>query len=84
MINVLFVVVLQEGKSKAQEIRSNLKNLEASSGRLSAHYTKAQNDINETFQVGARVLGQTPTNSCSTPEQKAITNTKQLVFRTLN
>ncbi len=54
MINVLFVIVLQEGKSKAQEIRSNLKNLEASSGRLSAHYTKAQNDINETFQVRSK------------------------------
>jgi hypothetical protein len=45
----------KEGKSKAQEIRNNLKNLEASSGRLSAHYTKAQNDINETFQVSQPV-----------------------------
>jgi len=43
--------LLQEGKSKAQEIRNNLKNLETTSGRLTAQYTKAQNDINETFQV---------------------------------
>ena len=46
-----FLHFLQEGKSKAQEIRNNLKNLEATSGRLTAQYTKAQNDINETFQV---------------------------------
>ena len=46
-----FLHFLQEGKFKAQEIRNNLKNLEATSGRLTAQYTKAQNDINETFQV---------------------------------
>jgi len=48
--------LLKESKSKAQEIRNNLRNIEASSGRLTLHYTKAQNNINEVFQFYTNVL----------------------------
>ena len=48
--------VVHDGKSKASEIRSQLKNLESTSSRLSAQYNKAQNEINETFQYYTTLL----------------------------
>ena len=48
--------VVHDGKSKASEIRSHLKNLESTSSRLSAQYNKAQNEINETFQYYTTLL----------------------------
>jgi len=48
--------VVHDGKSKASEVRSQLKNLESTSSRLSAQYNKAQNEINETFQYYTTLL----------------------------
>ena len=41
--------VVQEGKSKANDIRGQLKTLEATSNRMTSQYNKAQNEINDTF-----------------------------------
>uniref|UniRef100_A0A146M6Y2 B-box type zinc finger protein ncl-1 n=2 Tax=Lygus hesperus TaxID=30085 RepID=A0A146M6Y2_LYGHE len=47
---------VQEGKSKASDIRNMLKTLEHSSGRLQVQYHKAQNEINDTFQFYRSML----------------------------
>ncbi|KAJ9587937.1 hypothetical protein L9F63_018640 [Diploptera punctata] len=46
----LMTQTIQEGKSKATDIRNTLKNLEHTSSRLQVQYHKAQNEINDTFQ----------------------------------
>lgn len=48
--------VVQEGKAKANEIRTQLKNLDATSNRMTSHYNKAQNEINDTFQYYTTLL----------------------------
>lgn len=48
--------VVQEGKVKASEIRTQMKNLESTSTRLKSQYNKAQNEINETFQFYTSLL----------------------------
>lgn len=48
--------LVQEGKSKAQEIQGNLKNLESSLTQLSTHFTKAQCDINHVFNYYTNAL----------------------------
>ena len=48
--------VVHEGKAKACEIRSTLKNMESTASRLGQQYNKAQNEINETFQFYTSLL----------------------------
>ena len=48
--------VVQEGKSKANDIRGQLKTLEATSNRMTSQYNKAQNEINDTFQYYTSLL----------------------------
>ncbi|KAL1110557.1 hypothetical protein AAG570_008085 [Ranatra chinensis] len=47
---------VQEGRQKAADIRTVLKTLEHSSGRLQVQYHKAQNEINDTFQFYRSML----------------------------
>ncbi|CAH0393564.1 unnamed protein product [Bemisia tabaci] len=47
---------VQEGKTKAIDIRNVMKNLEHSSGKLQVQYHKAQNEINDTFQFYRSML----------------------------
>ena len=48
--------LMQDGRSKASDLKSNLKNLEAASVSLSQHFNKSRSDINETFQYYATLL----------------------------
>ena len=41
---------------QANEIRTQLKNLDATSNRMTSHYNKAQNEINDTFQYYTTLL----------------------------
>ncbi|RZF32843.1 hypothetical protein LSTR_LSTR009394 [Laodelphax striatellus] len=47
---------VQDGKTKATDIRNMLKNMEHTSGRLQVQYHKAQNEINDTFQFYRSML----------------------------
>ena len=48
--------LMQEGRSKASDLRSNLKNLETASVSLNEHFNKSRTDINETFQYYTALL----------------------------
>ena len=48
--------IMQEGRSKASDLRSNLKNLETASVSLNEHFNKSRADINETFQYYTALL----------------------------
>jgi len=48
--------MISEAKVKANEIRNNLKNLEATSTRLASQYQKAINEENETYQFYVSML----------------------------
>ena len=48
--------LMQDGRSKASDLKSNLKNLEAASLNLSQHFNKSRSDINEAFQYYASLL----------------------------
>lgn len=48
--------LVQEGKAKANEICSNLKNTEGASQRLGNHFVKTQKEINEAFQYYANAM----------------------------
>ncbi|KAL0273274.1 UNVERIFIED_CONTAM: hypothetical protein PYX00_005984 [Menopon gallinae] len=41
---------IQDGRSKAQDIRNMVKTLEHNTAKIQAQYHKAQNEINDTFQ----------------------------------
>merc|ERR1719210_2893968 len=48
--------LISDGKAKANDIRNNLKNLEATSTRLSSQYQKSLDEVNETFQFYVSML----------------------------
>jgi hypothetical protein len=48
--------IMQEGRSKASDLKSNLKNLEAASINLSQHFSKSRSDVNEAFQYYVSLL----------------------------
>ena len=48
--------IMQEGRSKASDLKSNLKNLEAASVNLSQHFNNSRSDINDAFQYYVSVL----------------------------
>ena len=49
-------LLIQDGKTKATDIRTNLKNLEATSGTLKGQFNKANLEINETFNFYTSLL----------------------------
>ena len=48
--------LMQEGRSKASDLRSNLKHLGTASVSLSEQFNKSRSEINETFQIYASLL----------------------------
>ena len=48
--------LMQDGRSKASDLKSNLKNVEAASANLTQHFSKSRSDINDTFQYYVSLL----------------------------
>ena len=48
--------LMQEGRSKALDLKSNLKHLGTASVSLNEHFNKSRSEINETFQIYASLL----------------------------
>ena len=51
-----FIITFVFNFFQANEIRTQLKNLDATSNRMTSHYNKAQNEINDTFQYYTTLL----------------------------
>ncbi|XP_074649631.1 protein brain tumor-like isoform X2 [Tubulanus polymorphus] len=69
--------LMDESKAKANELRTSAKNLEHSANRLQIVYTKAQNEINETYNFYRTMLDERRQESIK--ELEGAYNAKQVL-----